>query len=186
MSNDKAGEIQAKIIAEQKAKEVEKKNAIADSLQKANAEKQKQLADARAKEEARINAITDSLQKVSAEKQRILDEQRAIEKAKNLEKQKQEAQERKLKELLASKQQNQLQEAKEQIDVVNDLNISKIYNDERTEEHAERPRVKITRIIINKKGIITVYVKAEHAYGETFFFEDNHDISETYYNLQTK
>jgi len=210
LENQKRAEEIEKIAAENKAKEQEHQKTIADSLQKVEQNRQLIIQNNKALLVAKQQALSDSLAKIDsikriqqaiqltkdeAQKKQLqdsvkkADEQRQIaladERKKKEEELRKDAQDRKLKQLELLVHSSQLKEAKDQIDEVEKMNLSKIYSNNRTEEYYERPRVKVTRVIYNSHGIITVFTKAVHAFGETYYFEDNQSISETFYNIET-
>ena len=69
--------------------------------------------------------------------------------------------------------------------------LVKRYPNERTIEIITDDYKKITKVIINRDNLVTIYLKVEHKWGGTFFFKDNtpfplENISKSYFEVETK
>jgi tetratricopeptide (TPR) repeat protein len=69
--------------------------------------------------------------------------------------------------------------------------LRKKYPNERTIEIITEDYKKITRVIINRDSLVTIYLKVEHQWGGIFFFKDNtpfplENISKSYFEVTTK
>lgn len=70
--------------------------------------------------------------------------------------------------------------------------LIKKYPDEKTIENIEKPNKKIKKVIINKNGKVTIYLKVVHNWGATYYFvdrsllnENNRDITQREFFAQT-
>ena len=69
--------------------------------------------------------------------------------------------------------------------------LLKIYPNERTIEIINDDYKKITKVIINREHLVTIYLKVEHKWGGVFFFIDNtpfplENISKSYFEVATR
>lgn len=68
--------------------------------------------------------------------------------------------------------------------------LLKKYPNKKTVEEIEKPGKKITRVVMNIDGKVSVYLKVRHSWGATFYFIDEvgqelRSINQQYFNLKT-
>ena len=69
--------------------------------------------------------------------------------------------------------------------------LKKVYPNEKTIEKIVEPYKTITRVIINRDNIVTIYIQVEHKWGGLFYFKDNtpyplENISKSFFEVSTK